>query len=114
MQIILYHNPRCAKSREALQLLRKKNIEPKIIEYLKEKISKEELKKLLMKLHLKPHDIIRVKEEYYKKKLKGLKLNDDEWIDEILENPILIERPIVVKGNKAIIARPPERINDLI
>lgn len=114
MQIIIYHNPRCAKSREALQLIRKKNLEPQVIEYLKEKITKEELKKLLMKLHLKPHDIIRVKEEYYKKKLKGLKLNDDEWIREIVENPFLMERPIVVNGSKAIIARPPERVYELI
>ena len=99
MQITIYHNPRCAKSREALDLIRKKNIEPDIIEYLKQKITKEELKKLLMKLDLKPHDIIRVNEE---------------WMREILENPILMERPIVVKCNKGILARPPERVNELI
>lgn len=112
--ITIYHNARCGKSRCALELLRENGIEPVVVEYLKEVPTREELKLLLAKLHLKPHDIIRTGEELYQKKLKKLQLNDEEWITVLLENPILIERPIVVKGNRAVIARPPESLLELI
>ncbi|MFN3343517.1 MAG: arsenate reductase (glutaredoxin) [Flavobacteriales bacterium] len=112
--ITIYHNPRCGKSRCALELLRENGIEPKVVEYLKEVPDREALKLLLSRLHLRPHDIIRTGEEMYKKKLKGLNLNDDEWITIMLENPILIERPIVIAGNRGVVARPPEKVLELI
>lgn len=112
--ITIYHNNRCSKSRCALELLREQGIEPTIVEYMKEVPNREEMKKILMKLHLRPQDILRTGEELYKSKLKTLKLNDEEWITIMLENPQLIERPIVVKGNKAIVARPAEKILELL
>ena len=109
----ILHNPRCGKSREALKILQENGIEPEVVEYLKETPSEEELKKILMKLHLKPMDIIRKGEPIFKEKLRGLNLNDEEWIKVMVENPILIERPIVIKGNKAVVARPPENVEEL-
>ncbi len=112
--ITIYHNPRCSKSRETLQLLRDNGIEPQIVEYLKDTPDEEELRKLLMKLHLRPTDILRTGEALYKQKLKGLKLTDEEWIRVMVENPSLIERPIVVKGHKAVLGRPPENVLELL
>lgn len=113
-KITIYHNTRCSTSRKTLDLLKqKKNVEIEIVEYLKEVPSRAAFKKLLAKLHLKPHDVIRTKEALYREKLSGLNLNDEEWIDIMLENPVLIERPIVVKDNRAVIARPVERIEEL-
>ncbi|NNF33344.1 MAG: arsenate reductase (glutaredoxin) [Saprospiraceae bacterium] len=109
----IYHNPRCRKSREALQLLQDKNIEPEIILYLKEPPTKGELKSLLKKLNLKPLEIIRKKEKEFAP-YKGKSLTDDEWINILVENPKLIERPIVVQGNKAAIGRPKENILEIL
>ena len=109
-----YHNPRCSKSREGLQLLQEKGIEPTIIKYLEEIPSAKEFKLLLAKLNLKPEQIVRKGEAYYKEKLKGMQLTDDEWIEIMLENPKLIERPIFVNGNKAIVGRPPENVLDIL
>ena len=105
----IYHNPRCRKSREALQLLEDKNIDPEIILYLKEPPGKKELKDLLKKLDLSPLEIIRKKEKAFIP-FKGKNLSDDEWIDILVENPILIERPIVIQGQKAAVGRPIENI----
>jgi arsenate reductase (glutaredoxin) len=113
-KIQIYHNPRCTKSREALALIKDSGLEPEIIEYLKQVPTKEELKMILMKLNLKPEEIVRKGESVYKEKLKNMKLSDEEWIQVLLENPILIERPIVVKGNKAVVGRPIDNVVDLI
>lgn len=113
-KIKIYHNPRCSKSREALSILKEKGFEPEIVEYLKNIPTFNEIKDILMKLNLKPEDIIRKSEDIYKKKFKGKNFTSDEWIKILTENPVLIERPIVIRGNKAIIARPPENILDLI
>lgn len=110
----IYHNPRCMKSRQTLQLMRDNNVEPKIVEYLKEMPSAEELKYILAKLDLNVTDIIRKEEAVYKEKFKGKTFNDDEWLTIIDENPKLLQRPIVVKGRKAIIGRPPENVIDLL
>ncbi|MFN4233187.1 MAG: arsenate reductase (glutaredoxin) [Bacteroidia bacterium] len=113
-KITIYHNPRCGKSRDSLKLLESQpNIEIEVIEYLKNTPSRDELKRLLAKLNLKAEDIVRKNEALYKERYKGLKLNEDEWIKVLCENPILIERPIVVKNNKAVIGRPPENVNQL-
>lgn len=113
-KITIYHNTRCSKSRCALELLNEKGLEVEIREYLKEVPTKKELKELLAKLDLKPIDIVRQKEELFIKKFKGKKFTDAEWIQILIENPVLIERPIVVDGYKAIIARPPELIEDFL
>ncbi|NQX97076.1 MAG: arsenate reductase (glutaredoxin) [Flavobacteriales bacterium] len=109
----IYHNPRCSKSRETLQLIKDAGVEVEIVEYLNTIPTVEELKMLLMKLNLKPIDIIRKGEAIYKEKFKNSNFNDDEWIKIMLEYPKLIERPIVVKGNKAILGRPPQNVLDL-
>lgn len=113
-KIKIYHNPRCTKSRETLAILQEKGQDVEIVEYLKDNPGYDELKDLLMKLHLKPEQILRKNEALYREKYKTLKLNDDEWIRIMVENPILIERPIVVRGNKAVLGRPPQNVLELL
>ncbi len=110
----IYHNPRCSKSRQTLQLIKDANVEVEIVEYLNKIPTKEELKVILMKLNLQAKDIVRQGEAVYKEKFKKSNFNNDEWIQILIENPILIERPIVVKGNKAILGRPPENVVELL
>lgn len=112
--LTIYHNNRCGKSRAALAILAEKGLKFKIVEYLKDVPSEEELKSILDKLSLKPQDVIRTKETVYIEKYKGKSLSDKEWIRAILENPILLERPIIIHGNKAVIARPPEKVLEII
>jgi arsenate reductase len=109
-KVKLYYNPRCAKCREALCLLEEKGIEAEIIEYLKTPPTEKELKGVLRNLGLKPMDIIRTKEPLFIEKYKGKKKSDAEWIKIMCKNPILIERPIVIEGNKAVVGRPPQNI----
>ncbi|HCY46281.1 MAG TPA: arsenate reductase (glutaredoxin) [Flavobacteriales bacterium] len=113
-EITIYHNPRCSKSRETLALIRENGVEPEIREYLKEIPSKDELKLVLAKLDLNIKDILRKGEKVYKDKFKGMNFTDEEWITIVLENPKLIERPIVIKGNKAVLGRPPENVLELL
>ncbi|MBL4754575.1 MAG: arsenate reductase (glutaredoxin) [Flavobacteriales bacterium] len=110
----IYHNPRCGKSRATLELINKSGVDVEVIEYLKETPSANDLSVLLSKLGMKPEEILRKGEKLYKEEFKGKKLSDHAWIKAMVENPILIERPIVVKGNKAVIGRPPENVNDLL
>jgi len=109
----IYHNPRCRKSREALAALHETGDEIEVIEYLKTPPSVEQLKDLLIRLNLRPQDIIRKKESEFKP-LKSLELTDDEWIKILEETPKLIERPIIVKGPRASVARTPEAIQRII
>lgn len=109
--IEIYHNPRCSKSRAGLQYIKDHTDDFRIIEYLKEPFDEDSLKQLLMKLNLKPHDIVRTQEAIYKSDYKGKNFNDDEWIKIMIDNPKLIKRPIVVKGNKAIWAVPAETLS---
>ena len=109
----IYHNPRCSKSREALKIIESKNINFEIVQYLKKPISKSELRNILKLLNINPIDLIRKNESVYKKKFKGNDLSNDQWLDVLCENPILIERPIVIKDNQALIGRPPEKVLNL-
>jgi arsenate reductase len=111
-KLVIYHNPRCTKSRETLALIEKKN--PEIVEYLKTPPTTDELKALLKKLGLSVQEIIRKKEPLFIEKYKDKKLSDEKWIAVLVKNPVLIERPIVVKGNKAVIGRPPENVLTLL
>lgn len=112
--ITIYHNNRCGKSRSALCLLQESGKPFQTVEYLKDVPGIEDIKSILKKLKIKPHDLIRTKEPLFIEKYKGKNLNDEQWIKVLHENPILIERPIVINGNKAVIARPPERVREVI
>lgn len=112
--ITIYHNPRCSKSRECMQLLELQDKPFTTVKYLNEPLSKEELTGIIKKLNIKPIELVRQKEEIWIKNYKGKDLTDGKVIDIMAEHPNLIERPIVVNGDKAVIARPAERINEII
>jgi arsenate reductase (glutaredoxin) len=112
--IQIYHNNRCGKSRTALGLLQESGKPFEIIAYLKDIPGVNEIKSILKKLKIKPHDLVRTKEPVYLEKYKGKKLSDDQWIQVLHEDSILVERPIVINGNKAVIARPPEKIYEIL
>ncbi|EJF08192.1 MULTISPECIES: arsenate reductase (glutaredoxin) [Pontibacter] len=112
--VTIYHNNRCSKSRQTLELLREKGEELQVVEYLKETPSAQELKAVLKKLGLKPEQVLRKGEQVYKEQYAGKSYTDEEWLQIMAENPILIERPIVVKGDKAAIGRPPEKVLEIL
>ena len=112
--ITIYHNPRCGKSREGLQLLKESKQEFKIIEYLKEAPSFDELKSIIHLLGIPPLELIRKNESVWKKNYKGKELSNDEIIFSMIEHLKLIERPIVINKEKAIIGRPPENIKQIL
>jgi len=114
-EVAIYHNPRCSKSRQALQLLRDNRVEPKIIEYLKTPLQKDELKKISDMLRLRPKEFIRENENDFKKNNLGEIVDDDEKIIEaMITYPKIIERPIVTKGAIAVIGRPPENVLEVL
>ena len=109
--VIVFHNPRCSKSRQTLALLDSIDVQYETFLYLENEISHEEFLRILGLLKLKPRDILRVKEkEYLENKLNNMDLTDDDIIKIVLENRKLIERPIAIRGEKAVIARPPEKV----
>jgi arsenate reductase (glutaredoxin) len=110
----IYHNPRCTKSRATLALLEERHIQPKVIEYLKTPPSAAELREIVGKLGIKPGQLVRRGEDVYKAKYAGKTLTDAQWIDAMVKDPVLIERPIVVSGAKAVIGRPPENVEALL
>ena len=111
MSVTIYHNPRCSKSRQTLALLEKRGIEPEIIEYLVTPPTEAELKRLLKLLGISPRELLRTKEEEYKQaKLDKSDVSDAEIIRAMIKYPRLMERPIVVAGNKAALGRPPENV----
>jgi arsenate reductase len=114
MRFTIYHNPRCRKSREALQLLEKKNINFKVVKYLDQNFEKQSLGKLLDIIGKKPSDALRKNEEIWKKHLNRKNIGEDEILELMIQYPKLIERPIVVYGNKGVIARPLENLIDFI
>lgn len=115
MSFIIYHNPRCQKSRNGLNYLKEHKIEPVIIDYLKlAPFSEKSLKDLIKKLGIKPVDLVRKQEQEYKQLYKGKDLTDNQWIQILTENPKLIRRPIIVKGNMAIIGDIKEHIDHLL
>ncbi|MGZ3789681.1 MAG: arsenate reductase (glutaredoxin) [Bacteriovorax sp.] len=115
MKTMLIHNPRCSKSREAKAILEKAGIDFEIIDYLKDGLKEKLLVHLPKLLALPFTEMIREKEEVYQElKLKGTDLSDKEWIDILIRHPILLERPIFIHGERAIIARPPELVNEFL
>lgn len=113
-KVQILHNPRCGKSREALKMLQDEGCDIEITEYLKQIPTKKELKDILSKLGVKAIEIVRKKEPIFIEKFKNKTFTNEEWIQILLENPILIERPIVIDGYKAVIGRPPELVIDLV
>lgn len=110
----IYHNPRCSKSREGLKYLEEKGFEIEVIDYMKNGITAREIKEFLIKSGMKVTDIIRTNEELYKEQFKGKEASEEEWITILVENPKLLQRPLVIKGTHAVLARPAEEIQKLI
>ncbi|HAE90929.1 MAG TPA: arsenate reductase (glutaredoxin) [Idiomarina sp.] len=113
-RVTIYHNPRCSKSRQTLELLQQHGIEPTIIKYLETPPSQAELSSLLNKLDISPRQLMRTKEAVYKELKLADESDDEVLLTSMVNNPKLIERPIVVKGEKAGIGRPPENALELI
>ena len=112
--ITIYHNPRCGKSRECLAFIENSKQEFEIIKYLENPLTYKELEVIIKKLNVKPIELIRTKETIWIENFKGKVLSDEEIIQSIVDYPILMERPIVVNGNKAVIARPFENVKKII
>jgi arsenate reductase len=112
--IAIYHNSRCTKSRNALQILQEKGVPFRIHNYMQEPLSAAEIKRLLRLLDMPAESLIRKNEPIYKEKFRQRSMKEDEWIEAMVLHPQLIERPIVVYGQKAVVARPPEKIGDII
>lgn len=113
-EFTIYHNPRCGKSRATLTLLREKGIEPNIVEYLKTPPSAAELRAVIAKLGIAPEQLVRKGEEVYRTRYAGKRMTGAQWIEVMVKDPILIERPIVVRGERAVLGRPPENVNELL
>ena len=115
MKVKIYHNPRCSKSRQTLEILNKKKLDIDIIEYLKSPLDSNEIFNILKKLNYTARDLLRRGEDIYKNKnLSDESLTDDFLIDMMSKNPILIERPIVVSNDRAVVGRPPEKVLEII
>ena len=106
----LYHNPRCSKSREALQILQQANEPVEVVLYLKDTLSEGALKKIIQQLGVSAIELIRKNEPVWKQNYKGKSLSEDELITAMVNNPKLIERPIAIKNDKAVIGRPPSEV----
>ena len=115
MELTLLHNPRCSKSREALALLRARGLEPRVVEYLKTPPSAEELDRLLTLLGLEPREAMRRGEAAWQELELGTRTRTrSELVELLAEHPVLLERPILVAGDRAVIGRPPERVLELL
>lgn len=112
--ISIYHNPRCSKSREALQILETKTNDFKVIKYLDDVLDEKALEEIIKLLKIKPIELVRKNESIWKDEYKDLDLTDKEIIAAMAKHPKLIERPIVINGNKATIGRPPQKILDIL
>ncbi len=110
----IYHNPRCQKSRQALQILQEADVDFQIRKYLDNPPTRAELEAVVKKLDVSPETLVRKNEKIYTEKYKGKELTDGEWIDAMIENPRLIQRPIVIDGDRAVIGRPPENVRELL
>ncbi|MGB5653354.1 MAG: arsenate reductase (glutaredoxin) [Robiginitalea sp.] len=112
--ITIYHNPRCRKSRETLAIIQESGEDFQIVEYLKTPLNQKELKALLHKLKMQPDELLRKGESLWKEKFKGKTLGEDQILTAMAEHPKLMERPVVVKGQSAILGRPPENVRGFL
>jgi len=113
-KVVIYHNARCSKSRCALGLLEEAGSDVEIIDYLKTPPTEEELTALIALLGIRPKELVRTGEDIFKTTYAGKTLTPRQWVKAMVKHPILIERPIVVSGNRAVIGRPPEKVLELI
>ncbi len=113
-KVTIYHNPKCSKSRATLELLAQRGADATVIEYLKTPPSAVELTALVAKLGIEPEQLVRKGEDVYKQQYAGKTLSAEQWIAAMVRHPILIERPIVVVGNRAALGRPPENVEGLL
>ena len=113
-ELTIYHNPSCSKSRETLALIEASGLTPHIIEYLKTPPTESDLTDIVRKLGLGAADLVRTTEPLYRDKYSGKTLDDAQWIKAVAADPILLQRPIVVRGNEAVIGRPPENVKRLL
>lgn len=114
LKMKIYHNPRCAKSRAGLKYLEESGREFEIVKYLEEGISAKELGDIIALTGKKPFDFVRTQEQDYKDEFKGKVLSDSEWLKVLAENPKLLQRPIVVNGDKAVLGNPPGSIDSIL
>ncbi|PLX37514.1 MAG: arsenate reductase (glutaredoxin) [Hyphomicrobiales bacterium] len=114
MTTTIWHNPRCSKSRQTLQLVRDKGDEPAIVEYLKTPPSADEIRDVLKVLGIEPRALMRTKEALYKELGLAAVEDDDKLIEAMVANPVLIERPVVLKDGKVALGRPPESVLDIL
>ena len=112
--LTILHNPKCSKSRETLALLKRRGYSPRIVEYLKSPPTAAELTAIVKQLGIAPEALVRKGEDLYKSKHAGRQLTDAAWIAAMVQDPILIERPIVIADGKARIGRPPESVLALL
>ena len=110
---IMYHKDNCSVSLQTLKLLKENGIKPGIRLYLENPPTQKELADLVKKLGIKPFDLVRTKERLYKDNYEGKKITSRQWLKILSENPILMERPILIKGDKAVLGRPPEKVLEL-
>lgn len=110
----IYHNARCSKSRAACSLLAERGLEPEVVDYLRIPPTVEELRELARMLGLAPSQLVRRGEDLYRSTFAGRDLTEDQWLVALAEHPILLERPILVRGNRAVVGRPPERVLELL
>lgn len=110
----ILHNPRCRKSREGLKILEDSGQDFTIVEYLKEPLTKEQLSEVLSKLDMSAMDLVRKNEKEWKENFKGREMSEEEVVAAMVAHPKLIERPIVISGDRAVVGRPPENIHELI
>jgi arsenate reductase len=113
-EFTIYHNPRCSKSRATLALLQEHGVQPRVVEYLQQPPTRQELEQVVAKLGIAPAQLVRQGEEIYKSKYADRTLDDAAWLDAMTRDPILIERPIVVRGERAVLGRPPENVLALL
>jgi len=113
-KVQIWHNPRCSKSRNALELLNEKGVDAEVIKYLETPHTKEDIKSLLKMLNISARELMRVKEDIYKELNLKDENDEEKLIEALVENPKLIERPIVIKDGKAAIGRPIENIVELL
>lgn len=113
-EITIWHNPKCSKSREAMEMLQENKYEAKVVKYLEEKLDEKQIKTLLKMLGMGPKELMRTKEDIYKELNLKDETDDEALIEAMAKHPKLIERPIIIKGNRAIIGRPVERIAEFL
>ncbi len=110
----IYHNPRCRKSREALNIIQNHGVDPEVVLYLETPPSRNEIREVLQKLDMSAEQLVRKEEKLYKEEYRDKELSEDEWIVVMADNPKLIQRPVVINGTKAIVGRPPESVRVLL